>query len=429
MLEAEMQMNRGVGSNHKRIVWARNMLLDTDLYAKTETEILNHLTNRGYEIFYISGSRQRYRFKNPRIHLFSIRMGKSNLPLKYHFISAVVQLIAFPFYFLRTKPNFVIVDWDSVFSLMPMLPFRRLLGIKVILDIRSTPITIDKFQQKVGLRTTLLNFAFNVSVCIAKRRMDGMTIITDLMKNEISDRFGIDPNRVGVWSSGVSDELFSYERCIRDGIALRKRLGLTDRLIVFYHGAFSQSRGLIDAIDAMSAIKDRHPTVVLFFLGTGPIQTLDDMKKAIQDNNLQERVIVHDPVDYSEVPSYIAMCDVGLVPLPDLPQWRNQCPLKLLEYLSMKKAVILSDIPCHREVVGTKKCAIYLPSISPAGIAESIAFVAGNKDKLREWGARGRAIVEGKYTWERIAQNLHEYLEWLEQSESGSLSAERLPAR
>ncbi len=418
-------MNRDAAGNLKRIVWARNMLLDSDLYAKTETEILNQLTNHGYEIFYISGSRRRYRFKNPKLHLFSIRMGNSGLPLKYHLISAVVQLFVFPFYLLRKKPNFVIVDWDSVFSLMPMLPFRRLLGIKVIMDIRSTPITVDKFKQRVGLRTTLLSLAFNVSVCIAKKKMDGMTIITNLMKKEITDRFDLDPNMVGAWSSGVSGELFSHERFVRGGAEMRKRLELTGRLIVFYHGAFSQSRGLIDAIDAMSLIKDRYPNVVLFLLGTGSVQTLDDMKRAVQDSGLQERVIIHDPVDHSEVPKYIAMCDIGLVPLPDLAQWRNQCPLKLLEYLSMEKAVILSDIPCHREVVGAKECGIYLPSISPVGIAESIAFVASNRDKLKEWGAQGRMIVEGKYTWERVAQNLQDYLERLERGERDNLPTER----
>lgn len=407
-------MNRSTNSNHKKIVWARNMLLDTDLYGKTEIEILNHLTSRDYEIFYISGSTRGYEFKNPKIHLFSVRMGKSNLPLKYHLISTVVQLFAFPYYLLKRRPNFVITDWDSVFSLMPMLPFRRLLRVKVVLDVRSTPITIDKLEQKVGLRTTLLSLAFSVSVCIAKKRFDGITIITDLMKKEICDRFDIDPDRVGVWSSGVSTELFSYERYARDGMELRERLGLSNRLIVFYHGAFSESRGLIEVIEAMSLIKERYPKVVLFLLGTGPIQTLDSMKKAIQDNGLQERVIIHAPVDYTEVPRYISMCDVGIVPLPDLPQWRNQCPLKLLEYLSMKKAVILSDIPCHRDVVGTNGSAIYLSSPSAAGIAESMAFVAEKKDKLRELGAQGRPIVENKYTWERIAQNLQDYLETLD---------------
>lgn len=408
-------MKKSTSLQQRRIVWARNMLLDIDLFAKAEIEILHHLTDLGYEIFFISGhSKQTYKFKNSKIHLFSIPAGKNSIPLKLHFIFAVVQFFSFPIYLLKVKPNFVIIDWDSLFGLMPMLPFYRLLGIKVVLDIRSTPTPIENLYQKVGLRQYLQNLAFSVSVCIAKKKLDGMTIITDLMKKEICNEFNIDPNWVGVWSSGVSAELFRYEECVHDGIELRERLGLTNRFIICYHGGFSQSRGLMDAINAMLVVRDRYPDAVLFLLGTGSIQTVDDMRKAIQNNGLQDRVILHDAVDHAEVPKYIAMCDVGIVPLPDLPQWRHQCPLKLLEYLAMKKAVILTDIPCHREIVGNNKCGIYFSSTSPAEIARSIAFAYDNKEKLKEWGAEGRVIVKNKYTWERIAKNLKDYLRWIE---------------
>lgn len=400
---------------HRKIVWSRNMILDVDLFAKTETEILKNLSKNGYEIFFISCNSVRDpEFKDLGIHLFSIPVGRNNFPLKYHLIIALVQLFSFPFFVLKVKPNFIIVDWDSLFGLMPMIPFCRLLGAKVIFDIRSTPTPIENSNQKAGLRSNALSLAFNASVSIAKKKLDGITIITDLMKDEICSKFCINPDNVGVWSSGVSSELFLDEDYVNRGIELRQKLGLEDKFIVFYHGAFTQSRGLIDAINAMSITKNRHPNVVLFLLGKGSAQAIGDMRKAIQDNGLQDKVILYNSVDYTEVPKYIAMCDVGLVPLLDLPQWRNQCPLKLLEYLAMKKAVILSDIPCHREVIGNDKCGIYLSSISPDGIADSIAFVLDNKEKLEEWGAKGRAIAANKYTWQRIAKNLDDYLRYIE---------------
>jgi glycosyltransferase involved in cell wall biosynthesis len=288
------------------------------------------------------------------------------------------------------------------------------MGIKVVLDVRSTQTPLENLHKKVELRQYLQNLAFSVSVCIAKRKLDGLTILTDLMKKEICNKFHIDPNWVGVWSSGVSAELFRYEEYVHDGIELRERLGLTNRFIVCYHGSLSRSRGLMDAISAMVMVRDRYPDAVLFLIGTGSIQTVGDMREAIQNNGLQDIVILHDAVDYAEVPKYIAMCDVGIVPLPDLPQWRHQCPLKLLEYLAMKKVVILSDIPCHREIVGNDKCGVYFSSNSTAGIARSIAFAYDNKEKLKEWGDSGRTIVESKYSWERIAANLDHYLRCIE---------------
>lgn len=386
------------------------MLLDVDLFAKTETEVLHQLTRIGYEIFFISGhSKRKHEFKNQKIHLFSIPLG-NDFPLKYHLFFAFVQLFLFPFDVVKTRPGFMIIDWDSVYSVMPALPLCRLLGVKVVLDIRSTPTPLENMQQKASLLLRLQNLVFNISVNIAKKRLDGMTIITDLMKKEVCTRFHINPEWVGVWSSGVSAELFSYEQHAHDGMNLREKFGLTGKFIVFYHGGFSQARGLMDAIGAMTLVKDRYPDSVLFLLGTGSAETLAEMKKAIQGNRLQDTVVLHDAVDYTEVPKYIAMSDVGIVPLLDLPQWRNQCPLKLLEYIAMKKVVILSDIPCHREMIGNDKCGIFMPTISPAGIASSIAYAYDNREKLVDWGAKGRTIVTEKYTWERIGENLDAYL-------------------
>jgi glycosyltransferase involved in cell wall biosynthesis len=397
-----------------RILWARNMLIDVDLFAKTETGILHQLTKIGYEIFFISGhSRQKCEFKNQKIHLFSIPLGK-DFPLKYHLLFSFVQLFSFPFYLIKVRPNYMIIDWDSIYSVMPALLLCRLLKTKIILDIRSTPTPVKNVQQKAGYLMRLQSLAFNISVNIAKKRLDGMTIITDLMKKEVCSKFHVDPKWVGVWSSGVSSELFSCERYARSGMELREKLGLSGKFVVLYHGGFSLARGLMDTIGAMSLVRDRYPDSVLFLLGAGSTETIGEMKKAVMDSGLRERVVLHEAVDHRDVPKYIAMSDVGIVPLLDLPQWRNQCPTKLLEYLAMEKVVILSDIPCHREIIGDNKFGIFMPSISPTGIASSIAYAHDNRDKLKDWGASGRVTVTNKYTWEKIARNLEDYLRRIE---------------
>jgi glycosyltransferase involved in cell wall biosynthesis len=400
----------------KTILWARNMISDTDLFARSEVEILPHLLKRGYRIFFLSGyAKSKSKSQDSGIHLISIPVGENNFPLKYHLIFALVQFFFFPYYIVKVQPDYIIIDWDSIFGLMPMLPICRLMSIKVVLDIRSTPTPIKDSRQQIGLRSCLLNIAFNISIIIAKEYLDGMTIITDLMKNEICTNFRINPACVGVWSSGVSPELFFDENHNYSGLEMRKKFGLIDKFVVLYHGGFSESRGLIDAINSMAILKTRRSNIVLFLLGRGSVQMASKMKKLIRDKRIQENVIIHDSVDHNEVPDYISMCDVGLVPLLDLPQWRNQCPLKLVEYLALKKTVILTDIPCHRRIIGANECGFFLSSVSPDGIAEAIAFAFDNKEKLEHWGAEGRAIVEKEYTWPRIAERLDDYLQNIEE--------------
>ena len=104
------------------------------------------------------------------------------------------------------------------------------------------------------------------------------------------------------------------------------------------------------------------------------------------------------------------MCDVGIVPLPDLPDWRSQCPLNLLEYLAMGKVVIATDIPANRKVIGKSKCGIYVSSADPREIAKAIMYAYDNKDELKEWGSYGRAIINAKYSWKKVAEDFENYL-------------------
>ena len=175
-----------------------------------------------------------------------------------------------------------------------------------------------------------------------------------------------------------------------------------------YHGVFSANRGLKETIEAMSIVKKSDCNVIFLLLGTGP--SSKRLKDLVQMKKLQDNVIIQGPVEHAEVPKYIAMCDLGIVPLPDHPYWRSQSPLKLLEYLAMRKVVIVTSLPAHRSVVGNEKCGIYISSANPVEIAKSIMYAYKNREKLEEWGASGRKIVEEAYTWEKIAANLESYL-------------------
>jgi glycosyltransferase involved in cell wall biosynthesis len=137
------------------------------------------------------------------------------------------------------------------------------------------------------------------------------------------------------------------------------------------------------------------------------------MKKLALKIGVQEKVIFHDPVSYDKIPRFIKLVDLGIIPLPDLQQWRNQCPLKLLEYLAMGKVVIATDIPANRDVLGDSKCGILVPSAEPREIANAIVYAYNNRGILGELGIQGQAIIEKRYSWTRVANDFEEYLHQL----------------
>jgi len=315
----------------------------------------------------------------------------------------LVLFFFLPISIIISKPDRVILSPDvSILGSLPGLLISQFKKVKFVLDIRSIPV------ETVGFRGFLHRFWFSVSVLIAKKVFDGITIITPAMKKEICNAFDVDPDRVGVWTSGVSDSLFNPENLTAKRLELKRKLGLTGKFVVFYHGVFTATRGLTETIEAMKILRRKHPNIVFFLLGTGPTVTM--LRALIQKENLQENVIITNPVNQSEVPKYIGICDIGIVPLPDHPYWRFQSPLKLLEYLAMEKVVILTDIPAHRAVIGEAKCGLYISSVKPMEIAKAIEYAYLNKENLEEWGKNGREIVKEKFTWKKVARDLENYL-------------------
>jgi glycosyltransferase involved in cell wall biosynthesis len=346
-------------------------------------------------------SKDASKIKNPQVR--SLLVPLRYIPLVSSFMFAVVLFFCLPLLVISLQPDQVVVNPDlSIVSSLPSLLIGKFRKTKFVLDIRSIPVETKGFR---GFQT---KFWYYVSLMIAKKWFDGLTTLTSLMKGDICNDFNIDPDGVGVWTSGVSDSLFNPESVSLARSEMRKKYDVDDKFVVFYHGIFTATRGLAETIEAIQLLLPAHPDIVFFLLGTGPFAS--DLKILVQRSGLEKNVIIHDPVEQIQVPNFISMSDICIVPLPDHPYWRAQSPLKLLEYLAMEKVVILTNIPAHREVVCDAKCGIYVKSVKPMDIAEAITYAYLNRGSLRECGKIGREIVAEKYTWETVAKDLENYL-------------------
>jgi glycosyltransferase involved in cell wall biosynthesis len=389
------------GLKRRRLLLISLLFGDLSLDREARMEILQHLAKRGYDTTLISARSKTLQAEDSRVHSKTVPL--RCVPVFSAFAFGIILLLILPFYIILSKIDYLIVESNvPFFGLVSSLPFSKLKMTRIFLDVRSPPVEVGNLQG------VLQRFFFASSVIVARRFFDGITFITDGMKEELCKRFGIDSALAGVWSTGVSIDLFNPENHFVKGNDLKIRLGLSDKFVVLYQGVFSPNRGLREAIEAISIIKHAHPNVILFLLGTG--RSVADLKRLVHENGVEDNVIIHEPVSHLDVPAYISMSDVCLITLPDHPYWRYQCPLKLLEYLAMGKAVIVSDIPAHRSIIGWEKCGIYVPSIDQHGIAESILFAYDNKERLQDWGKCGKKIVHDGHSWDEAAENLESYI-------------------
>jgi teichuronic acid biosynthesis glycosyltransferase TuaH len=108
------------------------------------------------------------------------------------------------------------------------------------------------------------------------------------------------------------------------------------------------------------------------------------------------------PKEFSALPSYLRLMDVGVVPYRDSQFNRGSFPLKILEYLAAGRAVVATDLPAVR----------WLDTDLVAVAAEPAAFADHVERLLREVRSPAlmalRRAFASRHSWANRAAEIHE---------------------
>jgi len=306
----------------------------------------------------------------------------------------IVTLIL-PWLCLKYRPDVILTDWISA-SLTRLIVLARSLGLfggKLIHDVRTVPVKEDGGKSRAYYAKAL---------SYARRHFDGITTITGPLRDEICSEFGLSPDHIAVWASGVDVAHFHP----LENQDLRRELGLENKFVVFYHGAVNENRGIIELAEAIQYLGDL-PDLRLLIVGAG--NQWDKLEAAVAEKQL-DKVILKPSVPYSQIPNWIALADLCVVPLPDHPWWRVSSPLKLMEYLAMGKPVLLTEMRAHRAIIPDDEGAFYVSEARPEVFAEGIRRALGQRDRFAGMGEWGRGKAKADLTWEKQAGILRDYM-------------------
>jgi glycosyltransferase involved in cell wall biosynthesis len=139
------------------------------------------------------------------------------------------------------------------------------------------------------------------------------------------------------------------------------------------------------------------PGIVFYIVGAG---ATDEVKKLAGSN-----VVVTDTVP--DVRPYVRKAAVFVVPL----RMGGGTRLKVLEGLSMEKAVVSTSVGC--EGIDVTHGQHLLIADDPIAFADGILKVLNNPDLAMTLGREGRGLVEREYTWKAVVERLEAFYERL----------------
>ncbi len=242
---------------------------------------------------------------------------------------------------------------------------------------------------------------------IALKKADKVLTINYRLKDYVIN-LGSSPEETKVISAGVNLENFDPNI---SGNAVREKYGINDDdIVVFFMGWLYQFSGLKEVALELFKIKESYPHLKLLIVGDGDAYNeIVDIKEKYGLNN---QLILTGKVSYEKIPEFIASSNICILPAyPDEKIMKEIVPIKIYEYMAMKKPVVTTHLPGIMREFGDNNGILYADK--PENVLKTvISMIENNKAEIE--GNKGRKLVEN-YGWDCIADKFEGVLNEVQQ--------------
>ena len=177
----------------------------------------------------------------------------------------------------------------------------------------------------------------------------------------------------------------------------------TGRFIVTYVGGVGPHRGVDTLISAIPELSKHIRNLLILIVG-GSISENSTLGKLCQTLDVYENLESVSWVDFSEVPSYISLSDICVVPHHKSGHTDTTVPHKLFQYMYFEKPVIVTDCLPLKRIVEECECGIVVGSGDHEAMAKAVLTMYGDNKIAEEYGKNGKKAVIEKYNWNKNAQ-------------------------
>ena len=231
---------------------------------------------------------------------------------------------------------------------------------------------------------------------------DLVITVSEAMKEELAD-LGVPSEKIRVCYHGVDSEFFDPSRIDPAKLGrLRKQYSLdVDDIVILFIGRLEPVKGVIQFLQAIPKVLEKHPRVKLLMIGKGSLEEL--VRSEVEKSGFL--TLVTDFIDPEAKAYHYALADLCV-----FPSLYEPFGIVALEAAAMGKAAVVgaSGISGLREIVehpGTKKpTGVHINPRDPGDIAWGINLALEDSDRLRAWGKNARERAQKNFTWRRAAE-------------------------
>lgn len=186
-----------------------------------------------------------------------------------------------------------------------------------------------------------------------------------------------------------------------------------DEIVVAFCGHVTEFKGLNVLVQAAKTVLKKHKNVKFLIIGDGPaLQSVKDLAKKL---GVYKSFKFVGFIPQKLLPTYLSLADVCVAPYTPA-EWYKlslpETPVKVVEYMSMGKPVIMSKISDENVITWSDGGV----QITPGDVTELTSWIISlirDEETRKTLGTKGRVYVEQNFSWETTAPKLMEIYESL----------------
>lgn len=289
-------------------------------------------------------------------------------------------------FLLRSNASHIVINTRYYPLTLMGLALAKQLGIRpLIIDHSSGPISSD-----ASILGAHLRLYENISNFLIRRHSP---YVCSVSTRGAAWSSSIGFNAQDVIHNSINADEFREAASPRDW---RQELGCTSKtLLVTFAGRLIKEKGVLEAIEATEALKQRGLDIKLAIAGGGQL--------ASQISNMQGLSVQYvGPLNRADLSALLRDSNCFCLPTT----YPEGLPTILLEAAAQENAIVVSDCAGAREVIPNESFGIVLDDTSSESVMEALLRIYDDPTLSKQLGAAVRNHIDDNFTWDVAAQSL-----------------------
>lgn len=264
-------------------------------------------------------------------------------------------------------------------------------SIKHMLEMNA-PFIQEKME--MGGYSLYLKYATKIERLKAKQT-NKLVVVSTALKQHVVDQYEVNSNKILVCPNGINTQDWLADA--QKVSMIRQQYQLSDLdFVVGFVGSILPHHGVNKLITSFSKVSQENWKLLI--VGDGWPMT--ELKKQVEQLEIQDGVIFTGNVPFAAVKNYMALFSVGVMPSSN---WYGS-PVKIFEYGMMGLPVIAPDNVPVNDVIAHQKTGLLIEDESSLSI--QLRWVSENYVAAKLMANKWQEEVSRTYNWKALTQKI-----------------------